>query len=144
MGRIIGIDYGRKRTGIAVTDPLQTIAGGLDTIVSGETEIWLERYIANEKVECIVVGCPTTLNGAESDTMSRFVQPFINRLKKKFPDIEIDSYDERFTSKMAVRAMIDGGMKKMDRRNKTNIDKISATILLQGYLERKTTIINQK
>jgi len=82
-----------------------------------------------------VVGCPTMPDGTESDTMTRYVQPFINRLKKKFPDIVIDTFDERYTSKLAVRAMIDGGMKKKDRRDKANIDKISATILLQGYLE---------
>jgi len=135
MGRIMGIDYGRKRTGIAVTDPLQMIAGGLETVASGEVEKWLERYMTVEPVERIVVGCPTMPDGTESDTMTRYVQPFINRLKKKFPNIAIDTLDERYTSKLAVRAMIDGGMKKKDRRNKANIDKISATILLQGYLE---------
>ncbi len=136
MGRIVGLDYGRKRTGIAVTDPLQMIANGLETVSSEQVVGWLERYLANEVVECIVVGCPTMLDGSESDTMTVYVQPFINRLKKKFPGIIIDTYDERYTSKLAVRAMIDGGMKKKDRRDKTNIDKLSATILLQGYLER--------
>jgi putative Holliday junction resolvase len=136
MGRIICFDYGCKRTGIAVTDPLQMIAGGLETIASGEVEQWLERYISSEPVERIIVGCPTMLDGSESETMTRYVQPFINRLKKKFPGIEIETVDERYTSKLAVRAMIDGGMKKKDRRDKANIDKISATILLQGYLER--------
>ena len=136
MGRIIGIDYGGKRTGIAVTDPLQLIAGGLETIASGEVEKWLESYIAVEPVERIVVGCPVMLDGSKSDTMTKFVQPFINRLRKKFPDIVIDMLDERFTSKLAVRAMIDGGMKKKDRRVKANVDKLSATILLQGYLEQ--------
>ena len=135
MGRILCIDYGRKRTGIAVTDPLQMIAGAIDTFATGEVEQWLERYISREPVERIVVGCPTMLDGSESDTMTRYVQPFINRLKKKFSDIEIDTMDERYTSKLAVRAMIDGGMKKKDRRDKANIDKLSATILLQGYLE---------
>ena len=135
MGRIIGIDYGGKRTGIAVTDPLQMIAGGLETIASGEVEQWLERYIAVEAVERIVVGCPVMLNGSESDTMTRYIRPFVNRLIKKFPGIMIDMLDERYTSKLAVRAMIDGGMKKKDRRDKSNIDKLSATILLQGYLE---------
>ena len=135
MSRIIGIDYGRKRTGIAVTDPLQMIAGGLGTVASGEVEQWLERYMAVETVERIVVGCPTMLDGSESDTMTRYVQPFVCRLKSKFPNIVIDTLDERYTSKLAVRAMIDGGMKKKDRRNKANIDKLSATILLQSYLE---------
>jgi len=135
MSRIIGIDYGRKRTGIAVTDPLQIIAGGLETVATGEVEKWLERYVAVEPVECIVVGCPMMPDGTESDTMIRYVRPFIKRLKKKFPDITIDTLDERYTSKLAVRAMIDGGMKKKDRREKANIDKVSATILLQEYLE---------
>ncbi|MDR1170978.1 MAG: Holliday junction resolvase RuvX [Bacteroidales bacterium] len=136
MGRIIGIDYGRKRTGIAVTDPLQMIAGGLETVASGEVEAWLERYMANEPVEGIVIGCPTMLDGSESDTMTRYVQPFVNRLRKKFPGIIIDLFDERYTSKLAVRAMIDGGMKKKDRRDKASIDRLSAVILLQGYLEQ--------
>ena len=135
MGRIIGIDYGGKRAGIAVTDPLQMIAGGLETIASNDVEKWLEIYNANEPVERIVVGCPVMLNGSESDTMTLYVQPFVNRLRKKFPDMLIETLDERFTSKMAVRTMIDGGMKKKNRRNKANIDKISATILLQSYLE---------
>ena len=136
MGRIICFDYGRKRTGIAVTDPLKMIANGLETVASGEVEQWLEKYVTTEPVERILVGCPTMLDGSESDTMTQYVQPFINRLKKKFPVIEIETVDERYTSKLAVRAMIDGGMKKKDRRNKANIDKLSATILLQGYLER--------
>ena len=135
MSRIIGIDYWRKRTGIAVTDPLQLIAGGFETVASGEVEKWLERYIAVEPVERIVVGCPTMLDGSESDTMIRYVQPFVNRLKNKFPNMVIDTMDERYTSKLAVRAMIDGGVKKKDRRNKANIDKLSATILLQSYLD---------
>ena len=135
MGRIVGIDYGRKRTGIAVTDPLQIIAGGLETVATGEVEKWLERYVAAEPVERIVVGCPAMLDGSESDTMTRYVRPFVSRLKNKFPDMTVEMFDERYTSKLAVRAMIDGGMKKKDRRDKANIDKISAAILLQGYLE---------
>ena len=143
MSRIIGIDYGRKRTGIAVTDPLQMIAGGLETVASGDVEKWLERYMAVEAVERIVVGCPTMPDGSESDTMTRYVQPFINRLKNKFPNIAIDTLDERYTSKLAVRAMIDGGMKKKDRRNKANVDKISATILLQGYVASRQKQIEE-
>jgi len=135
MGRIVGIDYGRKRTGIAVTDPLQIIAGGLETVATGEVEKWLERYVAAEPVERIVVGCPAMLDGSESDTMTRYVRPFVSRLKNKFPDMTVEMFDERYTSKLAVRAMIDGGMKKKDRRDKANIDKLSAAILLQGYLE---------
>ena len=139
MSRIIGIDFGSKRTGIAVTDPLQMIAGGLETVASSDVENWLERYVVNEPVERIVVGCPTMLDGSESDTMTTYIQPFINRLIKKFPNVMIDTFDERFTSKMAARAMIDGGMKKKNRRNKANIDKLSATILLQSYLENIKT-----
>jgi putative Holliday junction resolvase len=135
MGRIIGIDYGRKRTGLAVTDPLKLIAGGLVTIASSEVERWLDHYMTSEQVERIVVGCPMMLDGTESDTMTRYVRPFVNRLKNKFPNLIIDMLDERYTSKLAVRAMIDGGMKKKDRRVKDNIDKMSATILLQSYLE---------
>ncbi len=135
MGRVIGIDYGRKRTGIAVTDPLQMIASGLDTIPSDQVLTWLESYMATENVEHIIIGCPTMLDGSESDTMTRYVQPFINRLKKRFPHIGISTLDERYTSKLAVRAMIEGGMKKKDRQNKATIDKVSATILLQSYLE---------
>jgi putative Holliday junction resolvase len=135
MGRIVGIDYGRKRTGIAVTDPLQIIAGGLETVATSEVEKWLERYVAAEPVERIVVGCPAMLDGSESDTMTRYVRPFVSRLKNKFPEMTVEMFDERYTSKLAVRAMIDGGMKKKDRRDKANIDKLSAAILLQGYLE---------
>ena len=135
MGRIIGIDYGRKRTGIAVTDPLQIIAGGLETIPSSEVEKWLEHYMNDQTVERIVVGRPTMLNGTDSETMNVQIKPFLNRLKNKFPCMAIDTFDERFTSKLAVSAMIEGKMKKKDRRNKSNIDKMSATILLQSYLE---------
>ena len=137
MGRILGLDYGRKRTGIAVTDPLQIIATGLETVVSDRVVAWIERYASGEDVERIIVGCPTMLNGSESDTMTRYIAPFVNRLRSKFPGIAIDTYDERYTSKLAVRAMVDGGMKKKDRRDKANIDRLSATILLQGYLESK-------
>ena len=136
MGRIIGIDYGRKRTGIAVTDPLQIIAGGLGTVASGEVEKWLECYMSGETVERIVVGYPAMLDGSESDMSVRYVQPFIKRLKKQFPDMPVDTPDERYTSKLASRAMIEGGMKKKDRRNRANMDKLSATILLQEYLEQ--------
>jgi len=136
MSRIIGIDYGRKRTGIAVTDSMKIIASGLVTVATSELEQWLEGYIAAEPVERIVVGCPVMLDGSESDTVTRYIQPFVKRLKSKFPELTIEMYDERYTSKLAVRAMVDGGMKKKDRNDKANIDKISATILLQDYLER--------
>jgi putative Holliday junction resolvase len=140
MGRILAIDYGRKRTGLAVTDPQQIIASGLPTVATDQLNEWLRRYIATEPVERIIVGEPVHLDGSASETMTRYVAPFVNRLKKHFPEMEVVLVDERFTSKMAVRAMIDGGMKKKERRNKANIDKLSATILLQGYLERDQSI----
>lgn len=142
MARIISIDYGQKRTGVAVTDPLQLIATGLATVATGQIEQWLATYIAAETVERIIVGSPVMLNGLESSTMARLVRPFINRLKAKFPDIAIDTLDERFTSKLALHAMIQGGMKKKDRRNKANIDRTSATILLQSYLEQRHPLAN--
>lgn len=139
MGRIIGIDYGLKRTGIAITDPLQMIASSLEAVATDGLVAWLERYIAGEPVDRIVVGCPTMLNGSESSMTTRHVLPFVNRLKRKFPDVMIEMFDERYTSKLAVRAMIDGGMKKKYRREKGNTDRLSATIMLQGYLERLRT-----
>ena len=136
MGRIIGIDYGCKRTGIAVTDPLQILAVGLETVATRDVVSWLEGYVALEPVDRIVVGCPAMLDGSQSNTFVQYVLPFIGVLKKKFPDLIIDTLDERFTSKLALRAMIEAGAKKKDRRDKAKIDKISATILLQGYLEQ--------
>ena len=135
MGRILALDYGSKRTGIAATDPLQMIATGLDTIPTHTLESWLTRYKASEQVDLVVIGCPLMLDGSESETITRHITPFINRLKKVFPDLPVHLLDERFTSKIALRAMVDGGMKKSDRMKKENIDKVSATILLQDYLE---------
>lgn len=134
MARILSIDYGRKRVGIAVSDPLQIIAGGLTTIHAKDIFDFLDEYIAKEDVEKIVVGYPKTLRNEASEAII-YINPFIKKLIKKYPDIEVDIYDERFTSKLAVRAMIDGGMKKKDRQNKANTDKISATIILQSYME---------
>ena len=136
MVRIIGIDYGLKRSGIAVTDPLQMIAGALETSATDELENRLEQYISAEPVERIVVGCPAKLDGSESDLMKHHIVGFVGRIKKKFPNIIVDTIDERYTSKLAVRAMIDGGMKKKYRQKKENIDKISATIILQDYLNK--------
>ncbi|MDR1666620.1 MAG: Holliday junction resolvase RuvX [Bacteroidales bacterium] len=135
MGRILAIDYGRKRTGLAVTDTLQIIAGPLETVPTEQLTEWLKRYVAREAVERIIVGNPVLLNGNVSSMTKQYVAPFIRRLKTDYPDIEVIAADERFTSKMAVQAMLEGGMKKKDRRNKSNIDKLSAAILLQGYLE---------
>ncbi|MDR0714853.1 MAG: Holliday junction resolvase RuvX [Bacteroidales bacterium] len=134
MGRILAIDYGCKRTGLAVTDALQMIAGPLETIPTEQFPQWLKQYTAREAVERIIVGEPVRLNG-KSSPMMKYITPFVQRLRKEYPHIEVLTADERFTSKMAVQAMLEGGMKKKDRRKKDNIDKLSAAILLQGYLE---------
>jgi putative Holliday junction resolvase len=135
MGRILAIDFGLKRTGIAVTDPLQIIANAIDTIPTQEIFGFLEKYFEKEKVETIVVGYPLNLDDSPTHATAE-VEKFIQRLSKKFPEIKVEKEDERFTSKMAVEAMVAGGMKKKDRRKKENIDKISATIILQSYLEK--------
>lgn len=136
MGRILAIDYGTKRVGIAVTDPLKIIANGLTTIHSKDVFEFLKDYITKESVECIVVGEPKRLNN-EAAQAEVHIAPFVKKLKKEFPDIEIERYDERFTSKMAFQTMIDGGLKKKDRQDKGMIDKISATLILQSYIESK-------
>ena len=133
MARIIGIDYGRKRTGVAVTDPLKIVAGALATVPTHTLEQFITDYVAREQVELIVIGQPTQLNGQPSESM-RYITPFVNRLKKILPDIPIVMYDERFTSTIAHQAMIDGGMKKSDRRDKARVDSIAATIILNDYL----------
>ncbi len=136
MGRILAIDYGRKRVGIAITDPLKIIATGLTTVHSKDIFSYLEDYIKKEDVEKIVVGYPVNLKNEGSQAL-QFINPFIKKLSKKFPDIIVDIYDERFTSKMAQAAMIEGGLKKKDRQNKALTDKISAVIILQSYMEFK-------
>ena len=136
MGRIMGIDYGRKRTGVAVTDPLKIIAGNLATVPSHTLLQFIKDYIAREDVECIVVGQPTQLNGEPSESM-RYIMPFVNRLRKELPEMPVVMYDERFTSAIAHQAMIDGGMKKSDRRDKSKVDAIAATIILNDYLQSK-------
>lgn len=136
MARILSIDYGKKRTGVAVSDPLQIIAGGLATVPTNDLFNFLQDYIKREEVEQIVIGEPRQLNGEPSENLER-VQQFVNRWKKNVPNIPIAFYDERFTSVLAHKAMIDGGMKKMARRNKAIVDEISATILLQNYMESR-------
>ncbi|RYY30900.1 MAG: Holliday junction resolvase RuvX [Chitinophagaceae bacterium] len=136
MARIMAIDYGLKRTGLAVTDPLQIIATGLTTIESPRIINFLREYFAKEPVELIIIGDPK--NWDDSDTHATpLVKAVIERLKKKFPTIPVVTVDERYTSKMASQAMIDMGMKKMQRRNKALVDEIAATIMLQEYLERR-------
>jgi putative holliday junction resolvase len=136
MGRILAIDYGTKRTGIAVTDPLQMIATGLTTVRTMDLLQFIGDYMLKEPVDAIVIGEPKQMDSTASVT-ERFILPFINQLKKKFPELPVERFDERFTSMMAQQSMIDMGMKKKDRQNKFTIDQISATIILQSYLERK-------
>ncbi len=134
MSRILAIDYGKKRTGIAVSDTLQIIANGLTTVETGKLMDFLRDYISKEEVGIIVVGLPKQMNNEDSENMKR-IEPFVNKLRKQFPQITIEYFDERFTSKLAQRTMIDGGLKKKDRQNKALVDEISATIILQGYME---------
>lgn len=135
--RILSIDYGKKRTGLAVTDPLQIIAGGLCTVETSVLYEYIEAYIQREQVERIVIGKPMQPNGQPSENMVR-VENFYNRWRKAHPEIPIEYYDERFTSVLAHRAMIDGGVKKKTRReNKGLVDEISATIILQDYLQSR-------
>lgn len=134
MARILSIDYGKKRTGLAVTDPLQIIAGGLVTVSTSELFDFLNGYVSKEPVERIVIGEPKQSDGSPSENMVRVTQ-FVNRWKKARPDIPIEFYDERFTSVLAHRAMIDGGLGKKKRQDKALVDEVSATIILQSYLE---------
>ncbi|MBQ8915935.1 MAG: Holliday junction resolvase RuvX [Alistipes sp.] len=136
MARILAIDYGRKRTGIAVSDPLQLIAGALTTVETQEVERFVADYCAREEVSTIVIGKPMQMDGSPSETW-RYIEPLAGRLRHVYPDKEVLFYDERFTSVLAHRAMLDGGMKKMARRDKATVDKIAATIILQSYMESK-------
>ena len=136
MGRIIAIDYGRKRTGLAVTDTLQMIANGLTTVPSGELTRFLADYVSREPVERFVVGFPKQMNNELSENM-RYVEAFVKHLKRTIPDIPVEYYDERFTSVLAHKAMLDGGLKKKKRQDKGLVDEISAVIILQSYLENK-------
>ena len=136
MARILAIDYGKKRTGIAVTDNLQMIAGGLATVETKELEKFLTDYMTKEDVVTIVVGKPTQMDGTDSENMRR-IEPFFNRLKKLFPDKQVTYYDERFTSVLAHQAMLQSGIGKKARQDKALVDKISATIILEDYLQSR-------
>lgn len=136
MGRILAIDYGKKKTGLAVTDPLRIIANGLDTVPTKEVIPFLERYTQREPVDLFLLGYPIQNSGEDSESM-RYIRPFYNTLKNKFPNIPVEWVDERFTSKLAFQTMIDAGLKRSDRQNKELVDKISATIILQSYMESK-------
>lgn len=136
MSRILAIDYGRKRSGIAVSDMLQLIANGLTTVPTHELLQYILDYVTREPVERIVVGLPKQMNNEHSENM-KYIEPFVRALQKKVPQIPVEYVDERFTSVLAHRAMQEGGLKKKDRQNKALVDEISATIILQSYLESR-------
>ena len=136
MDRIIGIDYGRKRVGVAVSDPLGIFASALETVHSAKIIEYLRNYAQNERIVRFVVGYPINMDGAPSEA-AKDVDIFLKQLQKAFPDVPVTLEDERFTSVLAHRAMIDGGMKKQDRQKKESVDKISAAIILQSYMDRK-------
>lgn len=134
MGRIMSIDFGRKRCGIAVTDLSRIIANGLTTVGTSQIWVFLEDYLGKELVDEVVIGYPRQMNNQPSQAVE-YIDPFREKLVKKYPNMKVTLYDERFTSKMASMAMIEGGMKKKDRQKKELVDKISATIILQSYME---------
>lgn len=134
MERIMGIDYGRKRVGVAVSDPLGIFASALETVPAAKIIDYIKNYTLNNKVSRFVVGYPMNLNGRPAEC-AQYVDVFLKQLKKQFPDIPVTLEDERFTSQLAMKAMIAGGMKKSDRREKENVDKISAAIILQSYMD---------
>ena len=136
MARILAIDYGKKRTGLAVTDVLQIIANGLTTVPTHTLMDYILDYVKREPVERIVVGLPKQMNNQPSENMVR-IEPFVNRLRKVLPNIPVEYVDERFTSVLAHQAMLDGGLKKKDRQRKELVDEISATIILQSYMESR-------
>lgn len=136
MGRILAFDIGRKRTGVAATDPLKIIANGLTTIPTNTVVEFLTNYINKESVELIVIGQPKQMNNQPSEAV-KYIEPVVNRIRKVFPNLKIELVDERFTSKMAFQTMIDGGLKQKDRQNKALVDTISATIILQSYMESR-------
>jgi len=135
MGRILAIDYGQKKVGLAVTDELRICAHALETVHVAKLMDFLKTYIAKEKVDLIVVGEPRNMDNTPSDS-ARYIEPFVKHLQKEFPEMPIERVDERFTSRMAFQTMIDAGLKQKARRNKELVDKISATIILQSYLQQ--------
>lgn len=138
MGRILAIDYGRKRSGVAVTDPLKIIANGLTTVRTCDLMDFLKDYMQKEQVERIIVGLPKQMSGELSENM-KYIEPFVRNLRKQVT-VPVEMFDERFTSVLAHKAMLDGGLKKKDRQNKALVDEISATIILQSYMESNKTI----
>ena len=136
MGRILALDYGSKRTGIAITDELQLIASGLTTVATSELMDFLKKYIASEKVELVLVGEPKQKDGTHSN-IEEEIRRFLKKFSEAFPDLKVKRVDERYTSKMAFQTMIDSGLKKKQRQNKALVDEISATIILQEFLHHK-------
>ena len=136
MGRILALDYGRKRTGVAVTDPLQMIANGLTTVPTHQVMTFLQDYTKQEKVDKIIIGLPKQMDNTLSESM-QYIKPFVKNLQKKMPDMPVEYVDERFTSVLAQRTILAAGLKKKDRQNKALVDEVSATIILQTYLENK-------
>lgn len=136
MSRILALDYGRKRTGVAVTDPLQIIANGLVTVPTAELMTFLTDYLSKEPVERIVIGLPKQMNNEPSESM-KYIDPFVRWFKKRFPSIPIEYFDERFTSVLAHKAILSSGIGKKARQNKALVDEVSATIILQSYMESK-------
>jgi putative Holliday junction resolvase len=134
MGRILAIDYGQKRVGLAVTDPMQLIANSLDTVATHDILTYISAYVSREQVDKFVVGLPKQMNGTNSESM-QYIEPFVKKMREMFPAIELIYVDERFTSVLAHKTMLDGGLKKKDRQNKGLVDRISATIILQTYME---------
>ena len=143
MGRILAIDYGKKRIGVAVTDPMQIIASPLTTVAAREFEAFLVSYVVKEGVDEFVIGYPVTMNNQPSESV-KYIDPFIKRLKKLFVGKPVHLVDERFTSKMALRTMIDGGVKKKERQDKGMIDKISAAIILQSFLDNRSFLLENE
>ena len=136
MARILAIDYGKKRCGLAVSDPLQIIANPLDTVPAHQLLKFITDYVAHEEVSTIVIGEPHKLDGSDSETMT-YIRPFLRQLKKALPNMPVEMVDERFTTKIATQAMIDGGVSKKDRNNKSGlVDRVSATLILEMYMEK--------
>ncbi|TVQ12350.1 MAG: Holliday junction resolvase RuvX [Bacteroidetes bacterium] len=143
MGRIMAIDYGQKRVGIAVTDPDRIIANGLTTVHVKDLMAFLKEYFSRQNVDCIVVGEPRDMKNQASDA-SRFIEPFVKNLRKQFPSILVERMDERFTSQMAFQTMIDAGLGRKSRQNKELVDTISATLILQSYMEQQKHLSDRK
>ena len=144
MARILAIDYGKKRTGIAVTDPLQIIAGGLTTVETSRLLSFIKEYVGREDVEAIVVGLPRTVRGEYSESF-KYIAPFVERLRRELPDVEVVYHDERFTTKIAMQSMIEAGATRSQRNNKSGVvDMVSAAIILQSYIDSRKDAVGRQ